>query len=142
MVAMGTERLSGWLRATWTGTAVVPLLLLAIAGSLRPDASGIGTHRQLGLPPCSLRMLAGMRCPACGMTTAWSHFARGHWKQSWQTQPAGCLLAAYGMAWAAMAVSTGVRGFPPSVRTQQAFAAGILLIAATSLIHWGRIVFA
>lgn len=136
-VAMENERLSGWLRLTWAASAVIPLLLLAVAGSLRPDASGSGTHRQLGLPPCSLRMLVGVRCPACGMTTAWSHFARGQWKQSWQTQPAGCLLAAYGIFWAAMAVSTGARGFLPSVRTQQAFALGILMIAAISLVHWG-----
>lgn len=138
---MDNERLPGWLRATWAGSALFPLLLLAVAGSLRPDASGSGTHRQLGLPPCSLRLLVGIRCPACGMTTAWSHFARGHWKQSWKTQPAGCLLAVYGLAWAAMAASTGMRGVPPSMNTQRAFAAGILLIAAISVAHWGSITY-
>ena len=53
------------------------LVVLAVASQLRPDPRGWGTHEQLGLPPCTFLTVAGVRCPACGMTTAWSNFMHG-----------------------------------------------------------------
>ena len=67
--------------------------LLILAGILRPDSSGMGTHQQLGLPPCTTVMLFGIPCPTCGMTTSWSHFTRGEWIASWSANPGGFCLA-------------------------------------------------
>ena len=44
---------------------------------LKPNPQGFGTHRSLGLPPCSIRVMFGIPCPSCGMTTSFSHFVRG-----------------------------------------------------------------
>ncbi|NBO19844.1 MAG: DUF2752 domain-containing protein, partial [Proteobacteria bacterium] len=41
---------------------------------LTPDARGLGTHEQLGLPPCGFYLWYGLPCPSCGMTTSWPHF--------------------------------------------------------------------
>ena len=37
----------------------------------------MGTHVQLGLPPCGLLAATGLPCPACGLTTAFALMARG-----------------------------------------------------------------
>jgi hypothetical protein len=50
--------------------------LLAIARALVPDPSGLGTHTQLGLPPCGFFALFALPCPACGLTTSFAHTAR------------------------------------------------------------------
>lgn len=51
--------------------------LLLLAGRLEPSPSGLGTHQQLGLPPCSSILIWGIPCPSCGMTTSWSLALRG-----------------------------------------------------------------
>ncbi len=67
--------------------------LLAVAWTLSPDARGLGTHRQLGLAPCSLVMMTGYPCPTCGMTTAFSHAVRGEVILAFYAQPTGLLAA-------------------------------------------------
>ncbi len=81
--------------------------VLAVAAWLSPDPSGVGTHRQLGFPPCGLMVTTGTPCPTCGMTTAFSHAIRGHPGAAIVTQPFGALLAfgafaATGLALAAL----------------------------------------
>jgi len=65
----------------------------SLARSLQPHPRGYGTHQQLGLPPCSFRMLAGIPCPSCGMTTSFAYFTRGNLVKSFQSNPAGLVLA-------------------------------------------------
>ena len=81
---------SCWLLSAW-------LLFLiggfSLARSLQPRPQGYGTHQQLGLPPCSFLMLAGMPCPSCGMTTSFAYFTRGNLVKSFQSNPAGLVLA-------------------------------------------------
>jgi len=66
--------------------------LLLIARLLRPSADGVGTHRQLGLPPCLFLRLTGIPCPSCGLTTSVAHAARLHFYQSVVTQPFGLIV--------------------------------------------------
>ncbi|MBD3672801.1 MAG: DUF2752 domain-containing protein [Planctomycetaceae bacterium] len=76
--------------------AVMALLVLAgfgVASSLTPSSTGHGTHRQLGLPPCSILSLTRIPCPTCGMTTSFSHFVRGEWASSARVNTSGFLLA-------------------------------------------------
>lgn len=68
------------------------LTLLGTAFILRPSAEGYGTHQQLGLPPCTFIVLYGRRCPACGMTTAWSHLMRGQLPSALAANVGGTLL--------------------------------------------------
>jgi len=66
--------------------------LLLIARLLRPSADGVGTHRQLGLPPCAFLHFIGIPCPSCGLTTSVAHAARFHFYQSLTTQPFGLVV--------------------------------------------------
>ena len=66
---------------------------LVLAVWLTPDPRGVGTHTQLGLPPCGSMLIWGIPCPTCGMTTAYAHAVRGHWWAAVRTQPAGWLAA-------------------------------------------------
>jgi hypothetical protein len=65
---------------------------LAVASRLEPSPLNMGTHEQLGLPPCSVVVLFGHRCPACGMTTAWAHLVRGHGMEAFRANVGGALL--------------------------------------------------
>lgn len=77
----------------------VVLALLLVARSLNPDAAGYGTHQQLGLPPCSSILLWNTPCPACGMTTSWSHLTRGHLMSALQANVGGTLLGLIALAY-------------------------------------------
>ena len=69
------------------------LAALLLASLLRPDPRGRGTHEQLGLPPCTLATLVGLRCPACGMTTSWALATHGRLADAVRTHATGTLLA-------------------------------------------------
>ncbi len=124
------------LRLVALGLAVLPLTLLLVASRLQPSSAGLGTHQQLGLPPCSMRVIAGIRCPGCGMTTSWAHFTRGQWQSSFQVNAGGFLLAGYSLVFAWIALRTCWSGQFPSLATQRAMGVGILAIAAVTLVDW------
>lgn len=63
-------------RALWAIAFAAGLIVLSLAAFLEPDPSGVGTHEQLGLPPCGFLYLTGLPCPTCGLTTAFAHMAR------------------------------------------------------------------
>ena len=65
----------------------------AVAFSLEPDPRGYGTHERLGLPSCTFRMLFGVPCPSCGITTSVAHFTRGEFVSAARANVAGLLLA-------------------------------------------------
>ncbi len=67
--------------------------LLSLAAWLKPAPEGVGTHQQLGFPPCSLVILVGYPCPTCGMTTAFAHTVRGNIPAAFSAQPAGLAVA-------------------------------------------------
>lgn len=56
--------------------AALPTAVIATAARLTPNPSGMGTHTQLGLPPCGFLVLTGCPCPGCGLTTSFAHMAR------------------------------------------------------------------
>ena len=124
------------LRVAAAIVALVPLTLLIIAGNLNPEEQGLGTHQQLGLPPCSLRLLAGIRCPACGMTTSWSYFAKGNWLASANTNAGGFLLALLCIAMIATAAQVFRRGHLPSPRVQTWLTIGGAGVLAMTLVDW------
>ena len=66
--------------------------LLLTARLLRPSPDGVGTHRQLGLPPCAFLYFTGIPCPGCGLTTSVAHAARFHFYESIITQPFGLVV--------------------------------------------------
>ena len=68
------------------------LTVLIIARLLTPSSSGHGTHTQLGLPPCTFRILTGHNCPGCGLTTSFSNLAHGQLGGALAANPLGVLL--------------------------------------------------
>lgn len=89
--------------------AVMGCLVFAVAAGLDPYEAGRprthGTHRQLGLPACTLQSLAGLPCPGCGMTTSVSLFVHGDPAAAWRANWAGAFLAGAGLvvtAWLAL----------------------------------------
>jgi hypothetical protein len=136
-VSKASERFSRSQRVTVALCGLGLVTLLGVATVLRPSETGLGTHEQLGLPPCTFRWLFGMRCPSCGMTTSWSHVMRGQWRAALSANVGGTLLAGVGMAaapWCILSAACGrwvVR--PPSDRV---LAAAALVIAAVTLVDW------
>ena len=104
--------------------------LLLVARFLEPAASGMGTHQQLGLPPCSSILLWGMPCPACGMTTSWSLFTRGQWLESASVNIGGFLLALIALAY----VPAGCYfGFTGRASRNERFSLGLAIALVTAL---------
>jgi hypothetical protein len=74
--------------------SVAAIGLMVTASWLEPSPTGVGTHRQLGLPPCTWLLVTGQPCPSCGMTTSWSLWMQGQIVAAWRANAAGCVLAA------------------------------------------------
>jgi hypothetical protein len=66
--------------------------VLMVAASLTPATEGVGTHMQLGLPPCGMMVATGYPCPSCGMTTAFALAANREPLQAFANQPFGAIL--------------------------------------------------
>jgi hypothetical protein len=96
------------LTAALVGMGLMAALFLA--GNLRPDPRGWGTHEQIGLPPCTLRALTGWPCPACGMTTSWALATHGQLAEALRVHTSGTLLAALSVGVSVMALVLAVRG--------------------------------
>ena len=78
-------------RAQYIALSCVSGVVLTIARVLSPAPNGLGTHQQLGLPPCFFHKLTGIPCPTCGMTTSFAHTVRLHFYEAFVTQPFGML---------------------------------------------------
>ncbi|MCR9295368.1 MAG: DUF2752 domain-containing protein [bacterium] len=91
--------LKWWLRLTCLATGLIVLALLVLARRLEPSTSGLGTHQQLGLPPCTSIVLLNAPCPACGMTTSWAWFTRGQLAAAFSSNAGGSLLAIIALAY-------------------------------------------
>lgn len=70
---------------------LVASAVLVIARLLPPSPRGVGTHQQLGLPPCFFLKLTGLPCPSCGLTTSFAHAAKLHFYEALLAQPFGLL---------------------------------------------------
>jgi len=124
-----------WLSVLGTGL----LALLAVAAWLEPDRSARGTHRQLGLPPCTFRTLTGRPCPSCGMTTAWAHLLRGEVADALRANVAGALLALVAVVaapWLLVSAAAG-RWVGWSPRSTPLAGAAVLFVAVV-LLDWIR----
>ncbi len=111
--------------------------LLVTAFLLQPNTQGYGTHQQLGLPPCTFVVLYGRRCPACGMTTSWSHLVRGQLPSSLQANVGGSLLGGIALFVAPWALVCAKRGRWWLVRPDDAIVIGlIVLVSVVTLSDW------
>ena len=67
--------------------------VVCVSAWLAPSPTGVGTHCQLGMPPCAFHLATGLPCPSCGMTTAFAHMARLNIVAALDAQPFGTALS-------------------------------------------------
>jgi hypothetical protein len=70
----------------------------------------MGTHQQLGLPPCNFVRLTGYPCPSCGMTTSFALLAHGDIGNSLRANAVGTLLALAALAAIPWGIVSAARG--------------------------------
>lgn len=83
--------------------ASVGCTVFFIAAMLNPyDEQGRprthGTHRQLGLPACTMLSTVGLPCPSCGMTTSVSLLVQGNLRGACRANWAGVFVCGCGLA--------------------------------------------
>ena len=82
-----------WLsRLVWFVLFATPLAVFVTAALLTPDPSGVGTHTQLGLPPCGVLAATGLPCPGCGLTTCFASMVRLDVVAAFRANPFGVAL--------------------------------------------------
>jgi len=118
--------------------AVVFILPLVVAGTLQPDSRGYGTHQQTGLPPCTVYVLFGCRCPPCGGTTAWANLVRGRVVDALAANVGATLLGVLALVAGPWLRLSAFRGrwflWTPN---GNAFAWVAVALTAVTLIDWG-----
>jgi hypothetical protein len=128
----------GWpIRLALVASGIVLVGLLATAAWLTPSPAGYGTHRQLGLPPCTMVQWLDIRCPSCGMTTSWSHLMHGQPLAALRANSGGTLLALVAAACGPWMLASGLRGRWVIGRPHEmlALAVGIAIVIVT-LVDW------
>lgn len=115
-------------------TRFVWLLLMAgcvaLVGTgvrLHADARGLGTHEQLGFPPCGFYLSTGVPCPTCGATTAFVWTIHGHLWMGLKTQPFGAIVALGTVALLGMGLVGIVTGGVPAIRLSRRSSFGLAL---------------
>ncbi|MEZ4286957.1 MAG: DUF2752 domain-containing protein [Polyangiales bacterium] len=124
-------------RVHWSLIALGCFCVFVIAVTLHPNASGHGTHIQLGLPPCGFLTLTGFPCPGCGLTTSFSNLARGQIRAAYDANPFGILLFATMGFTFALSIVGFVRGWdfwPTIVRFQ--LDRWAIALAVIGLLSW------
>ncbi len=112
-------------------------VLLAVAAWLKPNPSGMGTHTQLGLPGCSLFTMVGIRCPGCGMTTAWAYTMKADFTSAIGANVGGVLLCLLSVAVFPCLLWMAIRGQSINNRWFVQVVIAVLVIAISlSIIEW------
>lgn len=112
------------------------LAMLALAWRLEPNSRGMGTHQQLGLPPCTAIVLWGKRCPACGMTTSWAYLMEGRPLASWTTNAGGFVFAMISLVTAPWLAVLGYRGQKAADWHVTALAIAMVAALAVTFADW------
>ena len=110
--------------------------MLSVGLYLHPAADGLGTHEELGFPPCGMMVYVGLPCPTCGCTTAVTYLAHGNLPAAFVTQPFGALvgvLGFVGVALGGLGLVTG-RWFGPSLTRVNFYATHILVVSLLILL--------
>jgi Protein of unknown function (DUF2752) len=135
--------LRNWVRGMLLGVAVGLAGVFAVAFRLdpyRPDGSPrrLETHRQLGLPPCTFRVVTGVPCPSCGMTTSFALLMRGDLVNSLRANSVGTLLALFWLALIPWGLLSAWRAKPVWVRSVERTLTWVVLVfLVLTLLRWG-----
>lgn len=121
----------------WASMLVAIVVVMVTAASLEPSPHGHGTHTQLGLPPCGVWLLTGVRCPGCGLTTAFSHMARLEPLDALAANPLGVMLFVVLIALVPTSVLAITRGWTFRSVLRRPFAHRLATwVLATAVLTW------
>ena len=99
--------------------------MLGVGRMLTPNGTGVGTHEQLGLPPCMFLKLTGIPCPSCGLTTSVTYAAHLQFGASFTAQPFGLMIAL--LAFASIPVCIALLFSPVSGKIKLPQRSGMLI---------------
>jgi hypothetical protein len=126
-----------WIRLWWTVIGGAGVGVLAVARWLTPDPSGMGTHMQIGLPPCGFLYLTKLPCPTCGLTTSFAHMARLQFTSALHAHWLGPLLFVLTAVTIAISASACATRTPPAhIMKRLRVARLLVIIAAAALVVW------
>lgn len=81
---------------------------------------------------------AGIRCPACGMTTSWSHFTRGNLVSAAKTNSGGLMLAIAAILLGPWLLVSGILGRWWLIPFREGPIVAVLVVMVViTLIDWG-----
>ncbi len=131
-------RPSSWLsRLGWFFFFIIPLAVVITATQLTPAAEGMGTHQQLGLPPCGFLVITGIPCPGCGLTTSFAHMVRGQFTGATYANPFGVMLFLVTFFTIPIAAVGLYRGTPVLDTLERLHAEKwAILLSVTSILVW------
>jgi Protein of unknown function (DUF2752) len=143
-VYLPRPRLQRWVRLLLVLMAVGLAGLFAVAIYLDPNKEGRvwheGTHRQLGLPPCTFKLLTDLPCPSCGMSTSFAHLVRGDVWNSLQANFAGTMLAAVLLATIPWCLASACRGRLVFIRSfEWALIRIVIFFTTLMLLRWALV---
>jgi len=118
--------------------ASIAIGILAVAAHVSPSRDHLGSHRQLGLPPCGFLATTGFPCPTCGMTTAYAFLIRGQVGEALYSSVFGVALAVATAAAALLALNCTVTGRYPNLNWYRVDAVKLVYAMALLLVlSWG-----
>src|SRR5262245_47686731 len=138
--------LSHWVRGCLLAMVLGLVAVFALAVWLDPyDEEGqprqMETHRQLGLPPCTFKLVTTLPCPSCGMTTSFALLMRGDVVTSLRANSVGTLLAVFWMALVPWGVVRYWRARPLFiVSMERALTWVVFVFLVLMLVRWGVVV--
>lgn len=137
-VARAPVRSSAWLsRIGWFFLFIIPLAVVITATQVTPAPEGMGTHQQLGLPPCGFLVVTGIPCPGCGLTTSFAHMVRGQFTGATFANPFGVMLFLVTFFTIPIAAVGLYRGAPVLDTLERLHAEKwAILLSVTSILVW------
>ena len=131
-------RSATWIsRLGWFVLFAIPFAVVVTATQLTPAHEGVGTHQQLGLPPCGFLVVTGIPCPGCGLTTSFSHMVRFQFTGATSANPFGVMLFLVTFFTIPVAAFGFVRGLPVLDTLESLHAEKwAILLSVTSILVW------
>ena len=115
-------------RIFWAFVFVACTAALAMGRRLEPDPRGFGTHVALTRGPCLFRLVTGIPCATCGMTTSFAWATRLRIGKAFVAQPFGALLCVCAAVMVPVALFSAVTGHGLRVCIPPDWALGAALV--------------